>query len=98
MLPRADGHLVNFLTADALARSDNTLVARGGVTSGWRRWYGWCRKERLLTSELWQFAGAVGAFVVVALLWLRVVYLPGRTLERWEDRRPHRGGRRDELD
>jgi len=34
----------------------------------------------------------------VVLLWLRIVYLPGRTLERWEDRRPHRGGRRDELD
>jgi hypothetical protein len=41
-----------------------------------------------LTTELWQFAGAMGAFVVVVLLWLRVVYLPGRTLERWEgDRR-----------
>jgi hypothetical protein len=51
-----------------------------------------------LTSELWQFAGAVGAFVVVALLWLRVVYLPGRTLERWEDARAPRGDRRDELD
>jgi hypothetical protein len=44
-----------------------------------------------LSTELWQFAGAVGAFVVV-LLWLRVIYLPGRTLERWE------GERRDELD
>jgi hypothetical protein len=45
-----------------------------------------------LTTELWQFAGAEGAFVVVVLLWLRFVYLPGRTLERWE------GERRDELD
>jgi hypothetical protein len=45
-----------------------------------------------LTTELWQFAGAVGAFVVVVLLWLRVVYLPGRILERWE------GERCDELD
>jgi hypothetical protein len=28
------------------------------------------------------------AFFVTALfLWLRIVYLPGRTLERWEDRR-----------
>ena len=43
-----------------------------------------------MTTELWQFAGALGAFFVVALLWLRVVYLPGRTLERWEDRRPRR--------
>jgi hypothetical protein len=53
-----------------------------------------CWEERLLTTELWQFAGALGVFVVVALLWLRVVYMPGRTLERWEDRRP----RRDERD
>ncbi len=48
-----------------------------------------------MTTELWQFAGAAGAFVIVALLWLRVVFLPGRTLERWEDDRP---GRRDEHD
>jgi hypothetical protein len=49
----------------------------------------------VLTTELWQFAGAAGAFVIVALLWLRVVFLPGRPLERWE------GGRlanRDERD
>jgi hypothetical protein len=51
-----------------------------------------------LTTELWQFAGALGAFVVVALLWLRVIYLPGRTLERWEDRRTPRGDRRDARD
>lgn len=48
-----------------------------------------------MTTELWQFAGAAGAFAVVAYLWYRVVYLPGRTLERWEDRRP---SRRDERD
>ena len=62
-----------------------------------RRWYGRCWKERLLTTELWQFAVAVGAFVVVVLLWLRAVYLPGRTLERWEDERPQ-PGRRDTDD
>jgi hypothetical protein len=61
-------------------------------TSRGRRWYVRRWKERLLTTELWQFAGAVGAFVVVVLLWLRVVYLPGRILERWE------GERCDELD
>jgi hypothetical protein len=60
-----------------------------------RRWHVRDLEERLLTTELWQFAGAAGAFVIVALLWLRVVYLPGRTLERWEDGRP---GRRDEHD
>jgi hypothetical protein len=50
-----------------------------------------------LTPELWQFAGAAGVFVVVVCLWFRVVYLPGRTLERWEDGRPGRG-RRDKHD
>ena len=30
-------------------------------------------------------------FFVVALFWLFVVYLPGRTLERWKDQRPDRG-------
>ncbi len=48
-----------------------------------------------MTSELWQFAGVLGAFAVAALLWLRVVYLPGRTLERLEDHRSPRDGRRD---
>jgi hypothetical protein len=40
-----------------------------------------------LYSELWQFAGMVGFFVIALILWLRIVYLPGRTLERWEDQR-----------
>jgi hypothetical protein len=30
-------------------------------------------------------------FLVAAVLWLFIVYLPGRTLERWEDQRPGRG-------
>lgn len=48
-------------------------------------------------TEYWQFAVAGVAFVVVAVLWLRVVYLPGRTLERWEDGGPGRD-RRNERD
>lgn len=40
-----------------------------------------------LLSELWQFGAMLVLFVVALLLWLRIVYLPGRTLERWEDRR-----------
>lgn len=40
-----------------------------------------------LYSELWQFAGMVGFFAIALILWLRIVYLPGRTLERWEDQR-----------
>ena len=39
-----------------------------------------------------QFAAAMAAFVVAALLWLRIVYIPGRTVERWEDQRPARRG------
>ena len=29
----------------------------------------------------------LGFFVLALVLWLRIVYLPGRTLERWEDQR-----------
>ena len=50
-------------------------------------------KRRILAAELLQFAVAGAVFVVLALLWLFVVFLPGRTLERWEDRRPGRGGK-----
>jgi hypothetical protein len=41
----------------------------------------------LLSAELWQFAGMLAFFGIALFLWLRIVYLPGRTLERWEDRR-----------
>jgi hypothetical protein len=40
-----------------------------------------------LGSEVWQFLIAILGFFVVAALWLFVVYLPGRTLERWEGQR-----------
>ena len=45
----------------------------------------------MLASEIWQFLIVVLGFFIVALLWLFVVYLPGRTMERWEDQRPCRG-------
>ena len=45
----------------------------------------------MLASEIWQFLMVVLGFIIVALLWLFVVYLPGRTMERWEDQRPDRG-------
>jgi hypothetical protein len=45
----------------------------------------------ILASEVWQFLIVVLGFFVVALFWLFVVYLPGRTMERWEDQRPGRG-------
>ena len=50
--------------------------------------------RRILAAEFWQFLAVVVAFVVAAVLWLCVVYLPGRTLERWEDQRPGRGGKK----
>jgi hypothetical protein len=50
-------------------------------------------ERKILASEIWQFLMvALGFFV--ALLWLFVVYLPGRTVERWEDQRPCRGNRK----
>ena len=42
-----------------------------------------------------QFAAAGAVFVALAVVWLFVVYLPGRTLERWEDQRTGRGDGRD---
>ena len=42
-------------------------------------------------SEGWQFLVVIIGFFVAAVLWLFIVYLPGRTLERWEDQRPGRG-------
>jgi hypothetical protein len=51
-----------------------------------------CAAERkTLASEIWQFLMLVLGFFVVALLWLFVVYLPGRTIEHWENQRPGRG-------
>jgi hypothetical protein len=48
-------------------------------------------ERKILASEIWQFLMVVLGFFVVALLWLFVVYLPGRTMERWEYQRPGRG-------
>jgi hypothetical protein len=48
-------------------------------------------ERKILASEGWQFLIVVLGFFVVALCWLFVVYLPGRTLERWEDQRSGRG-------
>jgi hypothetical protein len=48
-----------------------------------------------MAAELLQFAMVLAAFVVAALLWLYIVYVPGRTVENWEDQRPaRRGGER----
>ena len=34
-----------------------------------------------MTAELWQFAALIGAFFVVAVLWVFVIYIPARTME-----------------
>ena len=47
-----------------------------------------------MQTELLQFAGVGLAFLVVVFLWLRIVYLPARTVERWEDQRPKNRRRR----
>jgi hypothetical protein len=44
-----------------------------------------------LTSEVWQFLMVALGFFVVAMCWLFVVYLPGRTLEQWENQDSGRG-------
>jgi hypothetical protein len=47
-------------------------------------------ERKVLASEIWQFLMLAVGFFVVALLWLFVVYLPGRTMEHWEDKRTNR--------
>ena len=47
-------------------------------------------ERKVLGSEVWQFLVVLLGFVVVAVVWMFIVYLPGRTLERWEDQRPTR--------
>lgn len=42
-------------------------------------------------AELLQFVGLIAVFAVVAVLWLFIVFIPARTLERWEGQRPGRG-------
>ena len=48
-------------------------------------------ERKMLASEIRQFLIVALGFFIVALLWLFVVYLPGRTMERWEDQRSGRG-------
>lgn len=38
-----------------------------------------------MTSEIWQFVAFLAAVIVAFLLWLNIIYLPGRTLERRYD-------------
>lgn len=38
-----------------------------------------------MASEIWQFAAFLGVVAVVFVLWLNIIYLPGRTLEHRYD-------------
>ena len=38
-----------------------------------------------MTSEIWQFVAFLSTVIVGFLLWLNIIYLPGRTLERRYD-------------
>ena len=44
-------------------------------------------------AELWQFVVVLGAFLVAALLWLCIIYLPARTLEHSESQQVAERGR-----
>lgn len=44
-----------------------------------------------MPAEIWQFLGAAAVFCIAALLWLRLIYLPRRTMER-QDRREDEEG------
>lgn len=43
-----------------------------------------------MTAELWQFAALIGGFLLAAVLWLLIIYLPARTMEYSETRRSER--------
>lgn len=38
-------------------------------------------------AELLQFIGLLVVFAVVFLLWLRIIYIPARTVEKWNGNR-----------
>jgi hypothetical protein len=42
----------------------------------------------ILASEVWQFLIVVPGYFLIALLWLFIVYLPGRTMEHWRSNAP----------
>ncbi len=46
-----------------------------------------------MSSEIWQFAAFLTAVAVASVLWLNIIYLPGRTLEYRYD--GVRGSRRE---
>lgn len=47
-----------------------------------------------MSSEILQFLGFLALTGVAIVLWLLIVFLPGRTLENWSDGKS-RGGSRD---
>jgi hypothetical protein len=69
-----------LLTTKAAIVYDTSCVRHANAT-----------EKKALGSEVWQFLIILLGFLIAAVVWLFVVYLPGRTLERWEDQRPGRG-------
>jgi len=45
---------------------------------------------------LWQFGIMLAVFCVVLVLWLKIIYLPRRTMEHWEARNPEPNDSADE--
>ncbi|MBA2690869.1 MAG: hypothetical protein H0U65_00020 [Rubrobacter sp.] len=41
-------------------------------------------------TEFLQFAALIGVFAIAVVAWLFVIYLPGRTMEDWRDKRADR--------
>jgi len=42
-----------------------------------------------LKAEVWQFGIMLAGFCGIAILWLKVIYLPRRTMERWRHPKPN---------
>ncbi|MBA3423124.1 MAG: hypothetical protein H0U04_01015 [Rubrobacter sp.] len=45
-----------------------------------------------MTAELWQFGIMLAGFCGALILWLKIVYLPRRTMEHWESPEPKPDG------
>ncbi|MGI8860177.1 MAG: hypothetical protein ACR2HO_08510 [Rubrobacteraceae bacterium] len=45
-----------------------------------------------MTAELWQFGIMLAGFCGALILWLKIVYLPRRTMEHWESPEPEPDG------
>jgi predicted RND superfamily exporter protein len=51
----------------------------------------------IMTSEIWQFLGVLALAGVAIVLWLFIIFLPGRTLENWSGGRQTHGKHREDT-